>query len=169
MKNITENEVGKIIEEALQQNKKNILFVSHTNEDRPIIEWLDKHSKEYNRVYCNPLPLRYTNDRGFLQKVCVNGKEIIVIATEQLIRMNDKKSILFMNHFGNNTIYGFEKFMDIVKYRYYINCDVDGNPLPKYDVSKLGLLIAMTTGDDGGFELSKDNYEFFDDVYILEL
>ena len=169
MKNITKNEVGKIIEEALQQNKKNILFVSHTNEDRPIIEWLDKHSKEYNRVYCNPLPLRYTNDRGFLQKICVNGKEIIVIATKQLIKMNDKKSILFMNHFGNNTIYGFEKFMDIVKYRYYINCDVDGNPLPKYDVSKLGLLIAMTTGDDGGFELSKDNYEFFDDVYILEL
>lgn len=162
MKKITVNDVESCITEAIKNNKKNILFVSITLENQGVRKWF-KNNTEYRECCAKPAPL-YDEVDGRL----VKNEGYYVIPDNALVGLNDEKSVLYVWPFGEECTYGFEEFLNIVKYRFYVNKFPEGTT-KTHSVDKMALFIAFSTpsGCDG-FSLDEKYYELFDEVYLLD-
>ena len=97
--------------------------------------------------------------------------------------LNNEKAILFVYPFGDQCIYNFEGFMELVKNRKYVNIYPNGYPeisedrksiithpngkIEHLSCEKLKLFIGITTGT-GSFGMDEKYYEDFDEVYLLD-
>lgn len=164
MKKITINEIGNCISEALKDKKKNILFVDIALTYKKVLEWAENHPG-YNVIrLAEPQPL-YEEKDGRL----VKSKEHFVIDDQKLKKLNFDKSILLSISFSEACIYNFEGYLDILKWRYYVNVFPDGERI-KHNVNRMALFIAFSAPCNTTDPASLDPkyYELFDEVYVLE-
>ncbi len=163
MKNITINEIGLCISEALKAEKKNVLFVSHTLQYENVLAWSKEHP-EYYLCRETPSPLYNQTECGRL--VC--DKNCMIIANHSLEKANSENSIWFLNAFSEKCINNFDGFLDIIKNRFYINKFAD-DTTQKFLLEKLPLFVAFTTDPDkkDWASLDKKYYDLFDEVYLV--
>ena len=164
MKTITANEIERCLVNALENKKKNILFVSSTLEYKSALEWLNEHS-EYRVVRFAEPQAFYEEKNGLL----VKNEDYFVIADEKLKTLNNEDSILFCNIFSQSCIQNFEGYLDILKGRFYVNKFPNGDQI-KHSVEKMALYIAFTTpyNPTDYAALDEKYYELFDEVYLLD-
>jgi hypothetical protein len=165
MKNITTNDIGNCLANALENKKKNILFVS-TNilEYKGALKWLNEQS-EYRVVRFTEPQAIYENKNGIL----VENREYFVIDNSKLDKLNDEKSILLCSTFSEACIDNFQGYLDILKWRFYINKFPNGES-SKHSVDKMALFVAFTTPykPNDYAALDEKYYALFDEVYILD-
>lgn len=159
MKKIKNHEVEFYITEALKIHLKNILFVSITCDTDGVLSWFD-NNKEYKRYGYSPHFL-YEEKNGILVKY-----KNYIMCKEWMDNLNNKNSILFLYPFGDECMYDFEGFTNILKTRTYINYYPDGLK-EEVKCENLGLFIGITSSV-GSFAMDEKYYELFDEVYVLE-
>ena len=162
MKKISINEIESCISEALEENKKNILFVSSTLKYEYVLKWAEKHP-EY-RVRRDVPREGYENKDGRLLKI---GYDIL--ATECLEALNNENVIWFHNAFSEKCIANFEGVINVVKERIYTQKWSDSDFM-KFSLEKMPLFIAFTTpvNSDDWASLDEKYYKLFDEVYSLD-
>lgn len=176
MKKIKNYEVEHYINEAIKNNLKSILFVSITCNTDGVLNWFD-NNKEY---------IRYGYTPQFLYDI-VDGNIVhydnYILLKDWMDDLNNEKAILFVYPFGDQCIYNFEGFMELVKNRKYVNIYPNGYPeisedrksiithpngkIEHLSCEKLKLFIGITTGT-GSFGMDEKYYEDFDEVYLLD-
>lgn len=161
---IQASQVAQVIEDALKNGKKNLLFVNKYLDTDPFLEWFDNQTG-HKRISCKPNYLSGTDRRGIVQKV---NPPIAVITDHDLEMMNDDRAILFLYPFGERCIYGFDRFLDIIKNRTYTNVFPNGTRT-EHSVKKMKLFVGYATpsGSDG-FSLNEQYYNLFDEVYMIQ-
>ena len=162
MKNININEVGHSISEALENNKKNILFVDLTLRYESVLNW-GKLNPNYKICRWTPGELREEKN-GILVKTgcyCIPNKE--------LESLNQENSIWFFHAFSEKSIEGFDGLLDVLKKRVYINKFPDGN-IVNFSLEKMPLFIGFTTphNPSNWSALDEKYYELFDEVYLID-
>ena len=159
MKKITTLQIGDAIAAALENKKKNILFVSATVEYEPALEWFAQHPA-YRLCRAKPQPY-YAEKNGLL----VKKEDFYILDNQTLEQANSEKTVWFINFFSEQCVNGFEGFLDIVKHRFYINKRPDGT-CQKYPLEKMPLFLAFTSPTEGDYmRLDKKYYDLFDEVY----
>jgi len=162
MKKITVNDVESCITDALRNKKRNILFVSTTLDNQGVSEWFE-NNPEYSEVWAKPQPLYHEVD-GKLVKM----EEYCIIPDNILNEINNERSVLYFYPFGDNCVWGFDEFLNIIKGRFYTNKFPEGGT-QIYSVEKMALFIAVSTPSGlDGFSLDEKHYELFDEVYLLD-
>ncbi len=163
MKEISVAQIGTHISDALESQKKNILFVSSTLEYENALNWFVEHP-EHRVCRATPAAL-YVEENGIL----VKKENCPVISTEELEAMNDEKAIWFHHAFSEKSIEYFESFLDIIKHRFFINKFDNGNCV-KYSLEKMALFVAFTTpySETDWAALDEKYYELFDAVYLVK-
>lgn len=161
---ITSNGIEKCLANALESKKKNILFVSATLDYKGALKWLSEQSK-YRVV-------RFTEPQAVYEKkngILVENKGYFVIDNSKLDRLNDEKSILFCSTFSEACIDNFEGYLDIIKWRFYVNKFPNGES-STHSVEKIALVVAFTTpyNTNDHTALDEKYYELFDEVYLLD-
>ena len=162
MKKITTNSIGKCIDNALKNKKKNILFVSIALEYEPVLEWA-----ENNAGYCirRDVPREgYENKNGILLKTGYD-----VLDTKRLEALNNENVVWFHNAFSEQCIGNFEGILNVIKERIYTQ-HYSGSNIMKFSLEKMPLFVAFTTPRKIGDWASLDEkyYELFDEVYLLD-
>ena len=160
MKKIFIREVKDVINDAIKNNKRNILFVSKMCYYEPILEWFDENP-QYNQVRLEPLQMWEEDQGGILRK----AEDTCVIYDDVLNLLNNENSICYLPYFGDNSYYRIDKLFDIIKDRKYVNILTRGDT-KEFTVEKMKLFIAITTINDC-YSLSEKYYELFDEVYKL--
>lgn len=160
MKNIKVNEVKQVVTDAVNNNLKNILFVSRTCDYFEILKWFDEHPM-YQDVRINPSPMWEEDQYGILRKF----EDTCVIVDASLNLLNNENSICLLPYFGDESYHRTDKMFDIIKDRKYINILTRGE-IKEFDLSKLKMLIAVTA-PKGMFSLDKKYYDYFDEVYVM--
>ena len=165
MKTIAANDIGMYISNALKNKNQNILFVS-TNvlEYKCALKWFDEHP-EYRAVRFTEPQAIYENKNGIL----VENKECFVIDDSKLKRLNDEKSILLCTAFSESCIDNFQGYLDILKWRFFINNFPSGE-CKKHSIEKMALFVAFTTPyNPNDYTALDEKYsELFDEVYLLD-
>ena len=165
MKKIKLNEIGACITSALEEKKKNILFVSNTLKYENALRWFEDH-KDYKVFrFATPQPL-HEEKNGLL----IENRNYCHIDDQTLNCLNDEKAILFVNAFSEKCIYGFDEYIHILKDRFFINKFPDDINV-KFSLEKLALFIAFTAPadkKDDWASLDEKYYSLFDEIYILD-
>ena len=159
MKSITLNEVKTIVTDAVKNNLKNILFVSETADYSEISEWF-KENPMYKEVRVFPSEMWDEERNGICEHSCGIYEGILKL-------LNNENSILLLHYFGDKSYYRTDKIFDIIKNREYTNIFPNGYE-QKHNLEKLKLVIAVTS-PTGVFKLNPDCYEFFDEVYLMDI
>lgn len=162
MKNISLNEVKTVVTDAVNNNLKNILFVSKTANHSEISEWFVENPM-YEEVRILPSEIWDKDQDGILRKC----EHTCAIFEGVLDLLNNENSILLLSYFGDESYYRIDKIFDIIKKREYTNIFPNGHE-QKHNLEKLKLVIAVTS-PTGVFSLNPNYYEFFDQVYLLDI
>ena len=83
MKEITTCEIGKVIAEAIEQKKSNVLFVSKTLDYKNAISWFDANKNYRIFRFATPQPI-YEEKNGIL----VKNTECFVIDDQKIKKLN---------------------------------------------------------------------------------
>ena len=161
MKNIRLTEVKKVVTEAVNNNLKNILFVSRTCDYFEILEWFDQNPM-YKDVRIHPAQMWEEDQYGILRKC----EDTCVIVDASLNALNDENAICLLTYFGDDSYHRTDKIFDIIKDRKYTNILTRGDT-KEFNLEKLKMVIAITT-PKGGFSLDPKYYEYFDEVYVMD-
>ncbi len=162
MKKITINDIGNCLTNALENKKKNILFISIALEYEQVLEWAENNA-EY--CMCRDVPREgYENKNGVLVKTGYD-----VLDTKRLELLNNENVIWFHNIFSEQCIGNFEGILNVIKERIYTQ-HCSGSNIMKFSLEKMPLFIAFTTPRKTGDWASLDEkyYELFDEVYLLD-
>lgn len=163
MVNISLWDIETQIDNALENKKKNILFVSRTLEYDAVLDWFKKHPEYYE---CREVPAAlYETKNGILTK----NENCLVINSDSLEKANNEKCIWFHNAFSEKCVLNFTGFLDIIKNRYYTNCFSDGQQM-RYSLENMAMFIAFTTPHNANdwAALDEKYYDLFDEVYLVE-
>jgi hypothetical protein len=162
MKNISINEVGHYISEALENNKKNILFVDLTLRYEEVTNW-GKNNPEYK--ICRWAPAEFREEKnGIWVKTGYYG-----LANKELKTLNQENSIWFFHAFSEKCIEDFDGILDVIKNRSYVNKFPDGQVVG-FSLEKMSLFIAFTTphNPNDWAALDEKYYALFDEVYLVQ-
>ncbi len=162
MKNININEIGHSISEALDDNKKNILFVDLTLRYEPVLNW-GNQNPEYKICRWTPGELREEKNGILVKTGC------FCLANNELEALNSSNSIWFFHAFSEKCVEGFDGILDVIKSRVYINKFPDGQAV-NFSLEKMPLFIAFTTphNPNDWAALDEKYYELFDEVYLID-
>jgi hypothetical protein len=162
MEKITKENIGACIQAALDNNEKNILFVSKTLEYENAIKWFESHP-EYYICRSTPAPV-YEEKNGLL----VKAENYYAIEDSVLNKANDEKAIWFHHAFGDESLVDFDGFLKILKERSYTNT-FPGGIIAKHSLEKLALFVAFTSPTKGDWaRLDESHYDLFDKIYVLD-
>jgi hypothetical protein len=163
MVNISVLDITAVISNALEKNKKNILFISRTLEYDAVLEWVTTNS-DYHLCRAEPSAL-YEEKNGLLSK----NENFAVIDGDSLTKANNEKCIWLHHAFSEKSILNFDGFVDIIKNRFYMNCFPDESQA-KHSLEHLALFIAFTTphNEKDWAALNKKYYDLFDEIYLVE-
>ena len=163
MRTINACKIGECISEALNDKKKNLLFVSATLEYENLIKWFGEHP-EYCLRRDTPQELCSNTDYNTIEedKYCVIDDKSFAI-------LNDEKTVLFSLGFSEKGLCGFEEFLNNLKDRYYIN-RFPGGGTEKHSLERMRLFIAFSTppNKNDWAALDEKYYDLFDEVYLLD-
>lgn len=162
MEKITKENIGACIQAALHNKEKNILFISKTLEYQNALKWFNEHP-EFHICRSVPTPV-YDEKNGLL----VQSNNCYGIADHLLAKANNEKSIWFYHAFGDECIYDFEGFLEILKERSYTNKFSDGSTV-KHSLENLALFVAFTSPTKGDWaRLDEKHYHLFNKIYTLD-
>jgi hypothetical protein len=162
MKSIRFNEVKTVVTNAVNNNMKNILFVSKSSDYSEISEWFVENPM-YEEVRILPSEMLTKDQDGILRKC----EHTCGIYEDVLYLLNKETSILLLSYFCDENYYRIDKIFDIIKKREYTNIFPNGYT-QKHNLEKLKLVIAITA-PTGVCSLNPNYYEFFDEVYLLDI
>lgn len=161
MKEITVNEIGACITNALTKKTKNLLFISATLEYDNALEWFAAHP-DYCMGEATPQAL-WENKDGRL----VKSEDCFVLTNDDLNKMNDEKAIWFIHALGDACVENFEGFLNIIENRFYVNTFTDGTS-QRFSLEKMGMFIAFTSPTKGDWaRLDEKHYHLFDEIYVV--
>ena len=120
MKEIKQFEVEFYITEAIKNNLKNILFISTTCDTTGVLNWFGKN-KDYKRYSYSPKYLYQQKNNRFVKY------ENFIMLSDEIKNLNNKNSVLFLYPFGNECIYNFDGFTNLIENREYVNFYPDGS------------------------------------------
>lgn len=160
MRTIRENQVYEAIDEAVKTDKRSILFISHSLEDRQIEKWFDDHPM-YIRAPFTPNHF-YEDVNGILRKI----ENSAVIDTDSLNFINRENVIWYIFGFGESSQHGFDSIIYALQNGVFINDFGNGETIP-FLLDKYKLFIGLTA-DESPFYVSEKYYDTFDEVYLVE-
>lgn len=163
MKKINANEIGACISEALDDRKKNILFISPTLEYNNALKWAEEHPA---------YGFRFSTPGEFYEDVdgALKPTGIYMLANSELEALNNENAIWFFNAFSEKCVGGFEEILNVLKERYYVNKFPEGDR--SFLLDKMALFLAFTTPGRPGFDdwsaLDEKYYPLFDEIYYVD-
>ena len=162
MVTITTGDIETVIDRALENKLKNILFISRTLEYEPALEWFEKHP-DYRACRATPAAL-YEEKHGIL----VKNEDYIVINSDSLVNANSDKCIWFCHAFSEKSVLNFDGFVDIIKNRFYVNRFPDGYEA-HHSLENMAMFMAFTTphNENDWAALDQKYYRLFDEIYIV--
>lgn len=172
MKNITVNEIEKILDEALSDyiagkiQNKNIIFVGHpgVGDSSKIENWLKKHSDEVSPVEIIPLHIHMVEEEIEGLKLVKDGKEQYGFDDRSIEALSKESRVCFCRRLNYNTQEQVQPFYEIFANRtYYL-------PLTntEHDLSKLFLVIATAYPDNYDYHVADiSEFEKCSDTYMV--
>lgn len=170
-KNITVNQIDKVLDEALSAYKlgkkqcKNIVFIGNDGIGRSsrIKEWMDSHSDEVAPFYLTSLVLM-KNENGILVKDLKNGKPQYGFDSVAMKRLTADGAICVCKNLNRYPSEQIQPYEEIFSDRTYCVPLTDN----KQDLHKLFLIIATAYPDDFGYNVADiSNIKKCSDVYTV--
>lgn len=170
-KNITVNQIDKVLDEALSAYKlgkiqcKNIVFIGDEGIGRSsrIKIWMEAHSDEVAPFYLTSAVLM-KNENGILVKDLKNGKPQYGFDSVAMKRLTADGAICVCKNLNHYTSEQIQPFEEIFSERTY--CELVTNN--KHDLHKLFLIIATAYPDNFGYNVADiTNIKKYSDVYMV--
>ena len=171
MKNITVNEIEKILDEALSDyiagkiQNKNIIFVGHpgVGDSSKIANWFKKHSNEVSPCELTSCPMA-EEENGVFKKLVKNGKVQYGFDDRSMEALTEEGRVCFCRRLNYNTQEQVQPFYEIFANRTYYLPLTD----KEHDLSKLFLVIATAYPDNYDYHVADiSEFEKCSDTYMV--